>query len=88
MAFNYSGEWDIMSANVRRISYIVKDVGMLNEASLESARPVICPCRPSVHPSKGGDGRGRIGWGKFDGVKNPSENAKDRGRGGTNGCLK
>jgi len=24
---------------------------MRNEASLESVLPIICPCRPSVHPS-------------------------------------
>ncbi len=34
---------------------------MLNEASPESARPVIRPCRPSVHPSRGGERRGGEG---------------------------
>jgi hypothetical protein len=31
--------------------YILKDVGMTNEAAPERARPVIRPRRPSVHPS-------------------------------------
>jgi hypothetical protein len=38
---------------------------MRNEAAPEPARSVICPCRPSVHPSKGGGGSrgGQQGWG-------------------------
>jgi hypothetical protein len=72
--------------------YTVKDVGMLNEASPEFARPIIRPCCPSVHPSRGvgqqggqqggvagGDG---AGGGKLDGVKNGVGMGRTGARGG------